>query len=321
MIKKWIIIPIEVKVRDCDSRLLIAYEALNNGFNVIIGDQRQIYQHIDKLPRSIYYDKSAAQNKINFYKKLTSKGFIIVSQDEEGLSCVNNREKYLKQRVCEETLKLLKKQFTWGKTEIDVLKSRYPHYKQKFRSTGNPRIDLLRQKFRSIYKDNIVQIKKEYDDYIIFNSSFTVNHKLGKENLFTLWKNLGRVKNNKEKVFYENRIDFFERTFNQFVDLIIMTSKKFPQKKILVRPHPAEDEKFWLDLSSKYKNICIRKDGNVYPWIIAADIVIHSSCTTGIEAYIAGTPVISYIPYTDNEYVKHISNEASECFNKLKKLI
>ena len=54
---------------------------------------------------------------------------------------------------------------------------------------------------------------------------------------------------------------------------------------------------------------------------MVADIVIHSSCTTGIEAYIAGTPVLSYIPYTDNEYVKHISNEASECFDKKDEVI
>ena len=54
MFAKWIIIPIEVKVRDCDSRLLLASEAINNGFNVIAGDQRQIVKHIDNLPRSIY---------------------------------------------------------------------------------------------------------------------------------------------------------------------------------------------------------------------------------------------------------------------------
>ena len=286
MFAKWIIIPIEVKVRDCDSRLLLASEAINNGFNVIAGDQRQIVKHIDNLPRSIYYDKSASKNKINFFNKLTKRGFIIVSLDEEGLCCVNNREKYLGQRVSEETLKLIEKQFTWGKTEINVLISKYPHFKTKFSSTGNPRIDLLRENFRSIYKNKIIEIKKEYGDYLIFNSSFTVNHKLGKENLITLWKNLGRIETNQDKIFYENRTKFFERTFIQFVKLIIETAKTFPKKNIIVRPHPAEDDQFWLDLSKKYKNIHIRKDGNVYPWIMAADIVIHSSCTTGIEAYI-----------------------------------
>ena len=126
-------------------------------------------------------------------------------------------------------MKLIEKQFTWGKTEINVLISIY--FKTKFSSTGNPRIDPLKRKLLDQYiKNKIIEIKKEYGDYLIFNSSFTVNHKLGKENLITLWKNLGRIETNQDKIFYENRTKFFERTFIQFVKLIIETAKTFPKE-------------------------------------------------------------------------------------------
>ena len=39
-----------------------------------------------------------------------------------------------------------------------------------------------------------------------------------------------------------------------------------------------------------------RDGGSVIPWLIAARCVIHSACTTGIEAYILNRPVTEYYP-------------------------
>ena len=312
-LRKWIIIPVEIKVRDFDSRLLLAHEAFKNGFNIIIGCQSQIFEHINRLPAGIYFDKSIAKNKVQFFKDIIKRSFKITSLDEEGLSSSNNQEKYLTQRVCEESLSLVEKIFTWGDTERNIIKKRYPSYKTKCYPSGNPRIDLLKNNFRPIYQDKIDYIKNSHGDYILFNSSFSVNHKLGKDKLFNLWKNLGRIERQKDKKFYENKFEFFEKTFLKFSDLVKIVAESFPKKKIIVRPHPAENQSFWNSLAKNYSNILIEHEGNVYPWIFAADLVIHSSCTTGIEAQIAQVPVISYIPYTDNEYVKHISNEVNFC--------
>ena len=46
--------------------------------------------------------------------------------------------------------------------------------------------------------------------------------------------------------------------------------------------------------------------------LAGSELVIHSSCTTGMEAFIMRKPVISFLPYTDHEYSKQISNTVSK---------
>jgi hypothetical protein len=40
-------------------------------------------------------------------------------------------------------------------------------------------------------------------------------------------------------------------------------------------------------------------EGNVVPWLMACRLLIHRGCTTGVEAYALGVPVISYRPTVD----------------------
>ena len=40
----------------------------------------------------------------------------------------------------------------------------------------------------------------------------------------------------------------------------------------------------------------MRDGGSAIPWLSAARCVVHSACTTGIEAYILGRPVTEYYP-------------------------
>ena len=45
----------------------------------------------------------------------------------------------------------------------------------------------------------------------------------------------------------------------------------------------------------------VSNEGNVVPWILASQAVIHNGCTTGVEAYVLGVSAISYRP-TVNDY-------------------
>jgi hypothetical protein len=45
----------------------------------------------------------------------------------------------------------------------------------------------------------------------------------------------------------------------------------------------------------------VTNEGNVVPWILASQAVIHNGCTTGVEAYVLGVAAVSYRP-TVNDY-------------------
>ena len=46
----------------------------------------------------------------------------------------------------------------------------------------------------------------------------------------------------------------------------------------------------------------VTNEGNVVPWILASQAVIHNGCTTGVEAYVLGVAAVSYRPTVSDYY-------------------
>ena len=309
---KYVVMPLEVKVRDFNSRLVLSLELCKVGFNVIIGSQDIIQSQIHNLPEAIYFDKSLSRNKLNFFRKIKDLGFIIVSQDEEGLCSLFNYERYITQRVCNETLDLADYIFTWGSSEAELIKNKYPKNSKKVVVTGNPRIDLLRTPLIKSHNPLAEKYRQDYGPYFLFPSSFTVNHAMGSENVNEHLIRMGRVQNKYDLEKYHTKQKFFEKTYSEYVSLVKKVANEFKDINIIVRPHPSEDHFHWNEIAKYQSNIKIISKGDVASWIIGSDLVIHSSCTTGMESFIIDKPVISYLPFTDHEYVKQISNSVSK---------
>ena len=136
-----------------------------------------------------------------------------------------------------------------------------------------------------------------------------------------LFKNLGRISNQEDEKLYNARLDYFDRTFKEFVSLVLSVAKKFEDTKIIVRPHPAEDRSYWHKITKEYNNIYIKTSGEAAGWIKGSKVIVHSSCTTGLEAFVSNKPVIAFLPYDDHEYSKHISNSVSTKHNNIKDVI
>ena len=313
--------PVEVKARDFLPRLLISVELLKRGYGIIFGQQNELKKNISYLPTGLYFDKSLSINKEDFLIKLKEIGHKIVSLDEEGLASRNNEDFYLNQRLTEKTINLAEIIFTWGEEEKEIILKKYFKYAKKIKNTGNPRIDIMKRKFHNIFKKDTDSYKSRYGDFIFFASNFaSVNHQLGEAGLRLLYKNLDRLKTEDEKQYFEERLAYFEKTFLAFRDLVLTTVDSFPNVNIIVRPHPAEDRSSWNKLAYSRKNLIIEDKGSFIPWMLASRVLIHSSCTTGIEAYTAGKTVISFLPYK-HEYSNHISNKASMIYERKEQLI
>jgi hypothetical protein len=76
----------------------------------------------------------------------------------------------------------------------------------------------------------------------------------------------------------------------------------FPDHKIIVRPHPTENQQVYKDIANDCKHVQVTNEGNVVPWLMATQVVIHNGCTTGVEAYVMGVPAISYRIKINEEY-------------------
>ena len=96
----------------------------------------------------------------------------------------------------------------------------------------------------------------------------------------------------------------------------------FKNKFILIRPHPSEVKKSWEAILSKnLKNVGVIDDYTSSEVLNFAELMIHSGCTTGLEAKLLGTPVISFNPLKDKTYERKFLTKCGTEINNSKKMI
>ncbi len=78
-------------------------------------------------------------------------------------------------------------------------------------------------------------------------------------------------------------------------------------EKIVLRPHPSENHDAWREWAGPL-GIDVRFEGSANTWLLAAQAILHTGCTTGIEGVLLDRPVASFVPDPDHEML----NQADE---------
>jgi hypothetical protein len=158
--------------------------------------------------------------------------------------------------------------------------------------TGNPRFDLVQNPHRKIYSERADQLNNRYGNYILFNTNFSVNgeYSMEKRDKITLDEETSIVDENRDALQKDVKI------FARLLELIAETAEEYPERSVVIRPHPSENPDFYIDSFYAYENVHVDKRFEVRPWIIGGEVVVHNSCTTGIESLLLDTPVIAYLP-------------------------
>lgn len=323
-----LLIPIELQVRELDSKLLLACRAASRGFTAVIGPRREMHFYIPFFNRGIYLSKSITFGSVSVFRMLRDFGHEIVAWDEEALVHLPP-ESYFKSRVCAEALQYVSHLFAWGEDNVELWRkfSEFPEH-VIIHITGNPRGDLLRSDVRSIYQDDADSLRSKYGQFILVNTNFNqVNAFHAQMNLMVPPKNpgekpsLGRraLAMEMTRSYVEGLCAYKQAIFNDFKKLIPALDKMFPKYSIIVRPHPAEHPGIYHDIAKDCKHVRVTNAGNVIPWLMAASAMIHNGCTTGVEAFALGVPVIAYRASVNEQYdyaFHYLPNLLSqECFN------
>jgi surface carbohydrate biosynthesis protein len=70
-------------------------------------------------------------------------------------------------------------------------------------------------------------------------------------------------------------------------------ARRYPQATVVYRPHPFESLAPYHELLQRRANLHCVRQGSVEAWLARARVVIQRSCTTAIEAGLAGVPAFS----------------------------
>ncbi len=319
--KKWLYIPIEIKVREMPAKLLLAVAAAHNGYNVVFGRKAEITKYIYSMPPGIFLGFGAQKNFSHQYKRLKDKQFSVCIMDEEGLVTFSD-DMYKRMRLSDDTLEYVDAAFTWGEKQTALLNKYITGTSPQIYTTGNLRFDVLRKEFRHLLQEEAQSINKRFGKIILINSSFgSCNHFDGKEKYFESLKAKKIITSKEDKDFYQKYFELKENVFNSYMESIPTIAKEFKDHTIIIRPHPSENHDAWKDAAQDCSNVKIIHEGSVHPWLIASDVVIHHFCTTALEAFAAETPAIAYRPFKDENIESQFVYDTSINAEKVDSLI
>ena len=309
--RPWLIIPVETKARELDAKTYIACAAAEAGFRVMLGEQNAFLRRLALLPRGFYLDKSIARPKVPIFARLKKLGFRVMAWCEEGL-VYRDRDAYLNERVAPKAFDETDAFFAWGKQQADDIRSAVNDTPPRIFETGNPRFDLLRPGLREFYRTEADALRERFGDFILINTNFgRYNHYFGREKIFELLQKRGSVRTPQDEVFFRAWIDFLGQVFHSFVDMLPRLAAAFPERTIVVRPHPSENHDALHKAAKGIANVQVIYEGGAMPWLLASALSIHNSCTTGLEGALMGKPAIAYRTARSETYDSFLPNRVS----------
>jgi len=306
--KKRIYLMIEILKRELDSRLYFALKAAFKDFSVVIGNKSDIWAKRNELQKGLVIFKSLGKTNLRLIKDLKESGHKIAAWDEEAFVMPQKFNFFVKRRIYEENLKYVDYFFTWGSREQNYLKSNYKKYNKIFHKTGNTRIDVLKKKNLPLLFNEKNEIKNKHGKFVLFLTNFGfANNSMHdkKKNFLYYLKHHGLIKEKTPEYKYaKGEVSFEKKNLNQLPKFIKSFSRSFPNKNLIIKPHPSENSKIYFTMCKDYKNVKVVNDKirSNLSWILASEILISVNCTSSVEAYFMKKLSINFIQFNDKNH-------------------
>lgn len=323
-IEKIIYLPIEIKSREFDSKLLLAIQLAINGSKSVVCT-RGYCNSLKNKPNGVVLAKSIAGFEIKTIKRHKEYGNVYSVLDIEGILNISHIEQGF--RFSQETINEVDKIFINGEYELDrIKKNGYLIDSNKIRLTGAPQFDFYKKPLLNSLNELSSVYQARYGKYILILSRFGESNNKYKNEEQT-WEEFYNetLKLDISKGLldlYSKFGEHSEKIFKCFIEkLLPEVAEKFSDFTVIVRPHPTEKLETWENAAKGLDNVKVVFEGAVGPWIQGSEFVIHNGCTTAIESYLLGKPIISYVPYKSKEYDIHIANMTGRECNSIEELV
>jgi surface carbohydrate biosynthesis protein len=206
-----------------------------------------------------------------------------------------NRDNYLHERIAPQAFDEIEAFFAWGDAQATDMRKVVHYTPERIFETGNPRLDLLRPGLRELYRPDAEALRARYGDFILINTNFgRYNHYFGRDKALDILKARGLVRHAEDETFFRGWIDFLGQVFHSFEDMLPQLAAAFPNRNIVLRPHPSENHDTWRHIAAGIPNVHVIYEAGVVPWLLASELSIHNGCTTGIEGALVDKPVLAY---------------------------
>lgn len=308
MKKKIIFIIIESVKRELDSKILLSLKALKRNYRVLIGHKGALRELIKDTNPGIMLLKSFGPRNTKNIDFLKKKNFKIVSSDEELITAIDYDDK-LNYRINNENIYKLDMFLAVGeKSDIPILKKKYNFLMAKVVLIGNMRLELLKKKYRNIFEKNSELIKKKFGNFFLLLTCFPHINKVQPSHridwVYHRIVELGDDPDSSGIHLANEQVILQREILMQTLKFINNFSKNFPNKNLIISPHPNEKIDFWKNFldKKKFKNIFLNleKFSSTNDFIHSCEICISSNSTALLEAFFLEKNVINFLAKNPN---------------------
>ena len=301
-----VLFPVETIVRELNSKLALACGLAANGCRVIVGHKeeiRYIGHHSGPVVwqgKNLFSDDSSDHTADHLLRNGSA---IMYMQDEGGMFQVDSWKENVIQKHHLDLVRTraIRRMCAWGQRQAEVIAAYAPELSERIRVTGSARFDICSPRFGWMEETQIRQIRERFGDYVLLCTRFgAIAHADGIHDAFRrklnprIWPADISMQKVADIWFTKWRQDVHD--FAEFVIYAKELADAYPSRKIVIRPHPSEGLLFYRQAFAQHPNVEVMREGNVLNWIRGADVVVHSNCTTGIEAVLADRPVLNLLP-------------------------
>lgn len=293
--------PIEVKVRELDACLVLSAAAAQRGWSVVIGGKTELFRRLRQHAEpGIVVDKSIQKRSEHLFSKFKKRGHRVFAREEEALVYATP-EDYCNRKTGKEAFREVDGVLAWGRDHANVLAKGYPEFSSKVVTTGNVRFDLTTRAVRGIYDRDASRIRNEWGEFYLLNTKFTKTNIIKRGPGYVeghIAK--GHASTDEQVRLITRKLALEEALLPHFIEFVERFSRELPEKKLIIRPHPAELLSFWQEIAAGKPNVHVVHQGGIHPWLQASSLSISNGCTTSIEGFLMEKPSINFRPVKDD---------------------
>ena len=290
----------ELKSRDLDSRLLIAAHLLKRGVSVVVGQLWSMLAGAHQAPKGAFLFKTANTIQIGLAEHVKAWGHKVVMMDEEALALVSP---YLMRRIVPPKALQVADAFLFqNRIHRDALGGDGP-------LVGSPRVDLLRS-YRGLHADDVAACTRG-GRYVLINTNYGIHNSAygTPEAQFNVARGVGMFEEETEEGRAYARSWFETERINMLAmhDLVRRLQGQIGDCRLVIRPHPTEKAQTWR----QYAGAEVITESPPVPWLLGADIVVHTNSTTGLEAALLGRPALNLNPASVSMFSQTFASNAA----------
>lgn len=290
-------IPIEKKNREILAKILVSIDLVENGVAVVLGVQKAVHAVASIGRPGVIFYKGLNKVQHDQMEVMARAGHDAVAIDEESLASWD--AKFLTLNCWRDIARSVSSVFCQGTIQHDALGRYRGLSRDQLVITGNPRIDLLRPPFVGMFEAKVEEIRRVHGRFVLINTDYgSINGAhMDLEEFRRMAAKIGYFdpESSEDQDLMEDRVTHDRNAMKSIEEFIHAMARSDPGRKLILRPHPTESDKIWRDLAARVENLTVVTETSAPEWILAADCLIQTGCTTGVEAAILGTPTIGLV--------------------------